>query len=108
VSILDKLKKVGFSKLTSLDDAISKLEPFIKPNPIEEINIDLALNRILATDVETALDIPPFDRSAMDGYAVKAIDTFGATPKNPRTVKLSGQIEIGEYADLEIQEGLIA
>ena len=103
--ILDKLKKVGFSKLTSLDDAIGKLEPYIKPNPIEEINIDKALNRILATDVKTALDIPPFDRSAMDGYAVKAEDTFGASPKNPRTVKLTGQIEIGESKDLEIQEG---
>ena len=103
--MLDKLKKVGFSRLISLEDAISKLEPFIKPNPIEEINIDMALNRVLARDVETALDIPPFDRSAMDGYALKATDTFRASPKNPRTVKLTGQIEIGESKDLEIKEG---
>ena len=103
--ILDKLKKVGFSRLTSLDNAISKLESFITPNLIEEINLDMALNRVLATDVETALDIPPFDRSAMDGYALKAADTFRASPKNPRIVKLTGQIEIGESKDLEIQEG---
>ena len=103
--ILDKLKKVGFSRLTSLDDAIAKLEPFIKMNPIEKAKIDVALNRVLATDVETALDIPPFDRSAMDGYALKAADTFRASPKSPRTVTLTGKIEIGESKSLEIQEG---
>jgi len=48
------------------------------------------------------MDIPPFDRSAMDGYAIKAEDSFGASPKNPKKIKLVGTIEIGEYPRLRI------
>ncbi len=50
-------------------------------------------------------DIPPFERSAMDGYAVKAKDTFGASPKNPKKAQLKGKIEIGEYSDQILNSG---
>jgi molybdopterin molybdotransferase len=106
VIFLDRLKKIGFSKLISLEDAILKLDPLIKSNKFIEVDVISALNRISAVDVRSELDIPPFDRSAMDGYAVIAEDTFGASPKNPKKLKLKGQIDIGESSQLELRKGM--
>jgi len=102
---LEKLKKIGFSKLTPLEDALEKLFSHIQLNPIEEIEINDVLNRILATDVICEMDIPPFDRSAMDGYAILAEDSFGASTKNPKPIKLVGTIEIGESSTLKLNKG---
>ncbi|KKN23544.1 hypothetical protein LCGC14_0903890 [marine sediment metagenome] len=50
------------------------------------------------------MNIPPFDRSAMDGYALRAENTFGASPNNPKKIELIGTIEIGETSSLELKE----
>ncbi|MFX1329003.1 MAG: gephyrin-like molybdotransferase Glp [Promethearchaeota archaeon] len=102
---MEKLRKIGFSKLIPLEDALKKLFLYIKINNIEEIEISQALNRVLANDVVSEMDIPPFDRSAMDGYAIKAEDSFKTSPKNPKEIKLIGTIEIGEYVTLKLNKG---
>ncbi len=102
---LERLRKIGFSKLTSLEDAIKKLDSHIKFTSVEEIQTSTALNRILAEDIVSKIDTPPFDRAAMDGYALKATDTFEASLKNPKKVKLVGKVEVGILSDLEINEG---
>ena len=101
---MEKLRKIGFSKLTPLKDALEKLFSHIQVNPIEEIETKNALNRIIAIDVECNIDLPPFDRSAMDGYAIKAEDSFGASTKNPKTINLTGTIEIGESSTLKLNK----
>lgn len=50
-----------------------------------------AVNRVLAEDFTAPIDIPPFNRSAMDGYAVIASDTKGATQKQPVTLEVLGR-----------------
>jgi len=102
---LEKLHKIGFSRLTPLEDAMEKLFSKISLNPIEEVEINVVLNRVLAGDIISTLDIPPFDRSAMDGYAIKAEDSFRASPKNPKKIRLVGTIEIGESSSLKIKKG---
>lgn len=99
---MEKLRKIGFSRLTPLDDALEKLFSRIQLNPIEEIEVIESLNRILATDIISEMDIPPFDRSAMDGYAIKAEDSFKASPKNPKKIRLAGTIEIGESSSFKL------
>ncbi|MFX0003511.1 MAG: gephyrin-like molybdotransferase Glp [Candidatus Hodarchaeota archaeon] len=101
---MDHLHKIGFSKLTPLKDALDILLSKVVINPFEEIEISMALNRILAKDIVSEIDSPPFDRSAMDGYAIKAEDSFGASLKNPKKIKLIGAIEIGEYSKLKINK----
>ncbi|MFX1503976.1 MAG: gephyrin-like molybdotransferase Glp [Promethearchaeota archaeon] len=101
---MEKLRKIGFSKLTSLINAMEKLLSKIQVNPIEDILINDALNRVLAEDIISILDIPPFNRSAMDGYAIKAEDSFGASPKNPKKISLVGTIEIGESSTIKINK----
>ena len=57
-----------------------------------------ALHRVLAEDVESPLDLPPFDNSAMDGYAVVADDLKSASQNVPQTLRLLETIGAGEVA----------
>jgi len=102
---MDRLRKIGFSKLTILEDALDLLFTHIKLNPIEEVEITDSLNRILAVNILSEIDIPPFDRSAMDGYAIKAEDSFGASTSNSKQINLIGTIEIGESSNLNLNKG---
>jgi len=102
---LDRLRKIGFAKLTPLENGLKKLYSYIKLNPKERIEIFQSLNRILAENVISGIDVPPFDRSAMDGYAIRSENTFGASPKNPKKIKLIGAVEIGEITNLKLSNG---
>jgi molybdenum cofactor synthesis domain-containing protein len=62
----------------------------------EETVLLEAYNRVLNEDIISTLDIPPFNRSTVDGYAVKAEDTFGADENQPAILKVSGTVNIGE------------
>ncbi len=86
-----------FTERTPVNEAIgliSKAE--IRRVGKEKVEIFRACGRILAEDVIAKWDVPHFDRAAMDGYAVKAEDTFGASPTNPVILRLVGEVEIGE------------
>ena len=71
----------------------------------EEIPIRKALDRVLGEDVISKVDVPHFPRSNMDGYALRAEDTFGATESSPIRLKLIGSIEMGMEADLTVSPG---
>jgi len=96
-----------FRKLVSLEEAKKALSRNFSPKPVgkEQIPLSEALNRTLATDVTSKYDIPPFDRSTVDGYAVKAADTFGADEEKSIVLKLCGEIHIGEPPKVIIQKG---
>ena len=102
---LERLRKIGFSKLTRLDVALENVLSKISPLGTEEIQTSKSLRRILSKNLISKMDIPPFDRAAMDGYAILAEDSFGASPKNPKTIKKVGTIEIGEVSNLKLKKG---
>jgi putative molybdopterin biosynthesis protein len=87
-----------FRKLLTIDEAQKMIHQHFKPKPlgVEEITLLEACNRVLAEDITATLDIPPFNRSTVDGYAVKAEDTFGADENKPTKLKLCGTVGIGE------------
>ncbi len=66
------------------DEACAHLEP-----RSEQVMLDVALHRVLASDVTAAVDVPAFDRSNMDGFAVRAADTFGAEELEPVVLAVS-------------------
>jgi molybdopterin molybdotransferase len=70
----------------------------VRPLPAEHVALDDALGRVLAEDVTSADSIPPFDNSAMDGYAVRAEDTRGATPGAPVTLHIVDESRAGAPA----------
>jgi molybdopterin biosynthesis enzyme len=81
----------GFAKLTNVDDALSSFLRQLKPERLdsERIPIHAALGRVTAEDTRAKYHLPPFDRSAVDGYALRAKDTFGVSAFNPKLFKLT-------------------
>ncbi len=99
-----------FRKLVSLDEAQRILKDHFSPKPIgvEQIPISQACNRVLAKDVVASVDVPPFDRATVDGYAVKAEDTFGAEENRPITLEFSGDIPVGMLPSITVEHGTAA
>jgi molybdopterin molybdotransferase len=71
----------------------------------EGVRLEDALGRVLASDVICLEDMPPCDRSAMDGYALRAQDTFGASEGNPALLEVRGEIAMGEKPSLTLLPG---
>ena len=63
-----------------------------KPLPAERASLADALGRVLAHDVVALADAPPFDRSNVDGFAVRALDTLGATDRQPKVLRLNAEV----------------
>jgi len=74
-----------------VDDALQSFLRKLKPERLdsEQIPINAALGRVTAEDVRAKYDLPPFNRSAVDGYALRAKDTFGVSAFNTKTFKLT-------------------
>jgi molybdopterin molybdotransferase len=70
----------------------------VRPLEAEELPLREALGRVLATDVKAAAAIPPFDNSAMDGYAVRSLDTAGASPARPLRLAVIDESRAGSPA----------
>ena len=61
-----------------------------------------AAGRLLARDVVSTVDLPGFARSTMDGYAVRAADTFGASDSLPALLAMAGEVHMGEIAQVDL------
>ena len=88
---MDLARLKGFEKLTNVDVALQSFLRKLKPERLdsERIPINAALGRVTAEDVRAKYNLPPFDRSAVDGYALRAKDTFGVSAFNTKTFKLT-------------------
>ena len=86
-----------FFKVLAPQEALRSLLA-VEPVGIERVPSVRARGRVLAEDLHSAVDLPHFHRAAMDGYAVKAKDTFGASQSLPAYLKLAGIVEMGKEA----------
>ena len=78
----------------------------LSPRGSESVPIDAALGRVLAADVVSPVDVPSFDRSNVDGFAVVAEDTFGASEESPRVARLGDEeIHTGVVPKTAIRRG---
>ena len=68
----------------------------------ESVSLYAAMGRVLAEDIAATEYVPDFDRSTVDGYAVRANDTFGCTDSIPAIVTLRGEVLMGEGADFAL------
>jgi molybdenum cofactor synthesis domain-containing protein len=91
----------------TFDEAKKVISEQLKPEALgeEEISLLEAYNRVLKENVVSTLDIPPFNRSTVDGYAVEAADTFGAEEKQPAKLKLCGAVNVGETPKISVEKG---
>ena len=72
---------------------------------IEQIPLDAANGRVVARDVVAAVDVPPFSRAAMDGYAVRAADTRGASRSQPQSLRQVGTLYTGQLSAIGVGTG---
>ena len=91
-----------FFRVLSPAEARRALERF-GPLGVERVRVADAAERILAEPVFAADDMPHFHRSNMDGYAVRAEDTFGASSSQPTYLRLVGSVEMGEEAERPLE-----
>ncbi|MCQ8893066.1 MAG: molybdopterin molybdotransferase MoeA [Methanolinea sp.] len=94
-----------FLKTIPVKEAIGIAAGIARPLPPEEVPLNEAVGRVLAGDVYPDLDIPGFDRSVVDGYAVVASDTAGAGEAIPSLLTLSATVRMGEGAGSEVRAG---
>jgi molybdopterin molybdotransferase len=78
-------------------DAARRILSAILPQPALRIPLDDALGSVLAEDVVSPIDIPPWDNSAMDGYAARAADVRGASPEHPVRLRVIEHIPAGHF-----------
>jgi molybdopterin molybdotransferase len=93
-----------FFKVQTPDELYKKLDRF-KPLSVEGLKIEDALHRVLYEDIIAPVNLPEFPRSIVDGFAVKAKDTYGVSEKNPGILKLVGEIPMGEVSAMELKDG---
>jgi molybdopterin molybdotransferase len=98
---------LGRSGVVSREDAQRVLnEHFVIPAlSVDEIPISSALGRVLAFALVSPSDLPEFDRSTMDGYAVRSADTFGAAESRPALLNVVGDILMGTVPERAIARG---
>lgn len=97
----------GFKKLTSINEALSRFLDRLQPKRLATVQISLkeALGRVTAKNINAIKDLPPYHRSAVDGYALRAIDTVGASPYQPKDLRLVNKELGGERELREIWTG---
>ncbi len=96
----------GFKRFEYVDKALAKLLEIVRPiDEVEEIPVSQSVGRVSSRDVASPMDIPPFDRSAMDGYAVRSSDVSSASQNNPIRLRVIGYSTTGRGYDGEVGPG---
>ncbi|MCL4183475.1 MAG: molybdopterin biosynthesis protein [Burkholderiaceae bacterium] len=90
----DDGRQTQFLTVVTRDEAAERFQRHLRLEPlgIEAVPLGAALDRVLGEDVIADVDVPGFDRSNVDGFAVQAADTFGATEEAPRSVAPNGEV----------------
>lgn len=91
--------------MLELEAARAEIFSTLRPLPSEMVPLSLATGRIIAQAIPAAIELPPFDNSAMDGYAVRASDVRRASEERPVPLELIGQTAAGEAFGGELQSG---
>lgn len=93
-----------FLRVVDLPDALALTARF-EPVDVQEIGLEAADGRILATDVIAPADLPGFARSIVDGFAVRAASTYGASEGLPALLRVVGDVEMGRSAEGAVGPG---
>ena len=89
-----------------LDEARALIDAAVRPlDGTEQVALGDASGRVLAADIVAAADVPPFPRAAMDGYAVRAEDTLGASQAQPRTFACVEKVFTGQVPASHVGPG---
>ena len=91
--------------MISIEEALERILAYVDVLPSEERALLEALGQVLDEDIAADFDIPPLDNTAMDGYAVRAADTSGASPDSPSELRVVGEVAAGYQYEGEVDRG---
>ncbi len=91
--------------MDSVDAYLAEILAQIRPLAPREMGLDDADGGVLAEDITAGCPLPPFDNSAMDGYAVRAADTAAATADSPVILPVAGEVAAGDTRDHQLPPG---
>jgi molybdenum cofactor synthesis domain-containing protein len=95
-----------FTSTISIDDARRRLADEVRPiERLEWVPLTGAAGRVAAADVRSPVEVPPFARSAMDGYAVRASDTAAASEAAAVRLRITGRVLTGEVSAVAVSPG---
>lgn len=89
----------------SLEEAVARMTAPLSPLGTEALPLEQALGRTLAADVTAPLDQPPFDRSPLDGYALRSADLTGAGKEHPAVLEVVDTVYAGDEAKIPVNPG---
>jgi molybdopterin molybdotransferase len=95
----------GFRERADVDAVVKLIDGRVRHLAAESVPLLEAGGRVLARDAVSAVDVPGFRRAAMDGYAVRAEETFGATPDDPRPFRVAGSSMPGAAPGAAVEAG---
>jgi putative molybdopterin biosynthesis protein len=107
-AVRDAARQEQFLEVVSAEEARKRFEGHLdlKPLPAERVSLDAALGRVLAADLAAPIDVPPFDRANVDGFALRAADTIGASDNVPKQLGLNAEvIACGHAPTVEVKPG---
>jgi putative molybdopterin biosynthesis protein len=97
-----------FLEVVSAEEALARFTRHIdlSPLPGETVGLGAALGRVLVNDVTALIDVPPFDRANVDGFALRSADTAGVSDGAPHRFRLNGEVIVcGHVPALEVTAG---
>lgn len=89
----------------SIAEALERILARATPLPTEHVPLDAAMGRALAQDILARYELPPWDNSGMDGYAVRAQDVRGATPESSVQLRVTGAVAAGGASSPDVNQG---
>jgi putative molybdopterin biosynthesis protein len=98
IALLDAVRAAArqeqFLEVVSAEEAKARFEKYLDLSPLgaETVSLSNALGRVLVHDIAAPIDVPPFDRANVDGFALRAADTTGATEATPRRLLLNAEV----------------
>lgn len=95
----------GFASRALVEEALAWIDENAAPLDAETVPFETAWGRVLAADVRSEMDVPSFDRSAMDGYALRGGETEGASDYNPLSFRIVGESLPGQPFEGEVPAG---
>jgi molybdopterin molybdotransferase len=94
-----------FLRTVSVEEAVRTARSIAPVPAIEKVELENVGGRVLATDIVADMDIPGFSKSTVDGFALVASDTIGATETLPALLRKTGQVSMGEYSGHAVEPG---
>ena len=93
-----------YFKVKTSEEVFELLKGFM-PTSEESITLENALGRVLSREILSPEDLPGFERSTMDGYAIRAKDVFGATESIPVLLEVVGEVSMGKPPEISVRGG---